>query len=127
MCEHAFVTAEGHPRAVFRRAIERGNYLVAVTTAREIGQLSLDEALELLLLIATKEPERFERAAARWHARFVLETRAVDVADAQLLLGAVAGLREPVPRVQLETIALVAERYKVSSVARVARRCVSSR
>ena len=112
---------------MFRRAIERGNYLVAFTTARELGQLSLDEALELLLLIAKKEPERFDRAAARWHALFVLETSAIGVADAQLLLGAVAGLDDVALRVQLETIALLAERYKVSSVARVARRRLGGR
>jgi hypothetical protein len=57
----------------------------------------------------------------------VVETLGVDIADSQLLLGAVAGLREPLPRVQLETIALVAERYKVSSVARVARRRLNGR
>ena len=51
-----------------------------------------------------------DRAAARWHARFVLETRPIGIADAQLLLGAVAGLNDVALRVQLETIALVAER-----------------
>jgi hypothetical protein len=40
------VTAQGHPRTGFRRAIERGNYLVAVTTAREVGQLDFAEALD---------------------------------------------------------------------------------
>jgi hypothetical protein len=41
------VTAPGHPRAIFRRAIERGNLLVAETTAREIGRVTL---VELLIL-----------------------------------------------------------------------------
>ena len=50
----------------------------------------------------------------------MLETRPIGLADAQLLLGGVAGLNDVALRVQLETIALVAERYKVSSVARVA-------
>jgi hypothetical protein len=35
------LTAQGHPRATFLRAIERGNLLVAETTAREIGRLAL--------------------------------------------------------------------------------------
>jgi hypothetical protein len=43
------VTAQGHPRAIFKRAIENGNVLVAEATAREIG-LSLEEALQLVLL-----------------------------------------------------------------------------
>jgi hypothetical protein len=51
-------TSQGHPRTVFRRALERGNLLVAEATAREIGQVSFAEALELTLLIAEKEPHR---------------------------------------------------------------------
>jgi hypothetical protein len=45
------LTAQGHPRAIFKRAIERGNVLVAEATAREIG-LSLEEALQLVVLYA---------------------------------------------------------------------------
>jgi hypothetical protein len=30
------LTAQGHPRAIFKRAIERGNLLVAEVTAREL-------------------------------------------------------------------------------------------
>jgi hypothetical protein len=32
----------GHPRAIFKRAIERGNVVVAEATAREVGRLSLE-------------------------------------------------------------------------------------
>ena len=117
----------GTSRARFQRAIERRQLLPAEAAAREIGHLSLADALELLLLIAAVQSDRFNAAAARWHARFVVETRGIDIADSQLLLGAVAGLHEPVPRVQLETIALLAERYKVSSVARAARRRLNGR
>jgi hypothetical protein len=48
---------------VFRRALERGNLLVAEATAKEIGRLSLSEALELTLLIARKEPRRHPRGS----------------------------------------------------------------
>jgi hypothetical protein len=41
------VTAQGHPRAIFARAIERGNLLVAEMSAREVGNLTLEEALRL--------------------------------------------------------------------------------
>ena len=34
-------------------------------TARELGGLNLPDALSLLLVIAAKEPTRFERAAIR--------------------------------------------------------------
>jgi hypothetical protein len=49
------LTAQGHPRAIFNRAIERGNLLVAEATLRELGRPSLLELLELTLLIAEKD------------------------------------------------------------------------
>ena len=75
MCEHFRVRG----RRV-RGRCSGGRSSVATTSSpsrppARSARLSLDEALELLLLIAKKEPERFDRAAARWHARFVLETR----------------------------------------------------
>jgi uncharacterized protein (DUF2342 family) len=51
---------------VFNRAIERGNLSVAEVTAREMGKVTLAEALELTALIAFKDPRRHGRAAARW-------------------------------------------------------------
>jgi hypothetical protein len=44
------VTAQGHPRTIFKRAIERSNVAIAEATAREVGRLSLDEALALTAL-----------------------------------------------------------------------------
>jgi hypothetical protein len=45
-----------HGRAgPFPRAIERKNYVAAITTARE-PTLDLDEALKLLILIALHDP-----------------------------------------------------------------------
>jgi hypothetical protein len=40
--------------------------------ARECGNLTLGEALDLVVLYAEAEPAKFERAALRWHARFVM-------------------------------------------------------
>jgi hypothetical protein len=37
------LTAQGHPRAIFKRAIESGNVVVAEATVRELGRLSLVE------------------------------------------------------------------------------------
>jgi hypothetical protein len=34
------LTAQGHPRAIFRRAIERGNLIAAEMTARELGRIA---------------------------------------------------------------------------------------
>jgi hypothetical protein len=41
-----------------KRALERENLIVAEATAREVGALTLLEALELTALIAQKEPQR---------------------------------------------------------------------
>jgi hypothetical protein len=38
-------------------------------TAREIGRVTIAEALELTALVARKQPERFGRFAARWLSR----------------------------------------------------------
>ncbi len=87
------MTAQGHPRAIFKRAIEQGNLLAAEATAREIGQLTLDEALQLVFLYAEKEPLKFERAALRWLARYVTEGKAVSLLKTQLALAALSELR----------------------------------
>ena len=41
--------------------------------ARELGRISLAEALELTILIARKEPERLPRVAVRWLERYLEE------------------------------------------------------
>jgi hypothetical protein len=55
------VTAQGHPRAIFKRAIERGNLVVAEATAREIGRLTLEEAPSSVLIYSEHDPIKFER------------------------------------------------------------------
>ena len=41
---------------IFKRAVERDNLIIAESTARELGRLTLAEALELTALVAHKEP-----------------------------------------------------------------------
>jgi hypothetical protein len=60
---------------------------------REVGQLTLEEALKLVFLYAEKDPRRFDRAAVRWLARYVTEGKAVSLLKAQLALSALAELR----------------------------------
>lgn len=82
------VPSKGSQHAEFQRAVERGNLLLAVTAARDLGQLTLTDSLGLLLLFADKDPDRFERAASRWHARFVLEARDLEISEAFAALAA---------------------------------------
>jgi hypothetical protein len=121
-CEHAFVGEHRSAHAVFQHAVQQRNLLSAEAAARELGRLSLADALAFLLLLSEKDPARFDPAAARWHARFVLEARGLRLSDSQLLLGAVAGLRAPAPVIPLDTIHALAEKAHLTAVATAARR-----
>jgi hypothetical protein len=43
---------------MFKRALDRGNLVVAEGTAKELPPLNLTDALDLTVLIARKEPSR---------------------------------------------------------------------
>jgi hypothetical protein len=86
------LTAQGHSRVQFRRAIASGNVLIAEVTAREFA-LSLEEALQLVLLYAAYEPAKLERAALRWFCRYLAEGKGVTLLGAHVALSALAGLR----------------------------------
>ena len=86
------MTAQGSAYTRFRRAIERKNLMGAEMTLREIGTVSLDDALSYLALLAELRPERVERAAVRWHGRLETETPLLTLAESQLALAALASL-----------------------------------
>ena len=67
------MTSQGTAHGRFTRAIARGNLRGAELAARELGGLSLDDALSLCLLIAERDSPRFERAALRWLERLIAE------------------------------------------------------
>jgi hypothetical protein len=83
------VTSQGSPYNRLRRALDRGNLAEALSSASELKHVGLTEALELCLLLADKEPQRFGRAAVRWHGRFCREAQ-VDLEEAQAVLAALA-------------------------------------
>jgi hypothetical protein len=87
------LTSQGHARTVFRRALERGNLMVAEATAKEIGRVSLAEALELTLLIARKDRRRHPRVAARWLRRYLEEHSETTIDEAALAASCLAALR----------------------------------
>jgi hypothetical protein len=60
----------------------------AEAAARQLGQLTLDNALRLLFLYAEKEPIKFDRAALRWLSRYMSEGKAVLVAQGAARWGA---------------------------------------
>src|SRR3954452_24301824 len=69
------MTSQGSPHARFKRALASGNPTLVVAAAAELGRLSLAEALAVTLVFLPHEPERYERASVRWHARWCLEAR----------------------------------------------------
>lgn len=101
------MTAQGHPRTIFRRAVERGNLVVAEVAAREVGNLTLAEERQLVCLYALAQDAKFERAAVKWLGRFVGECSPL-LFRAQFALAAPAALRddgEVAKRVLLELAA----------------------
>ena len=55
---------------------------MAEATARELGRISLEEALALTALIAEKEPERRSRFAVRWLRRLLEEDERLSIEEA---------------------------------------------
>ena len=64
----------------------------AEMTLREMGTVSLEDALDYLALLAELRPERVERAAVRWHGRLEVEVPLLTLAESQLALAALASL-----------------------------------
>jgi hypothetical protein len=81
----------GSVHAEFKRACKSGNVLLALTTARELGHLSLDDALTLTAVLAQAGDERFDAAAVRVLSRFIDERRP-SLATVRLATDALAAL-----------------------------------
>jgi hypothetical protein len=71
----------------FRRPLDRGNVTEALSSASELPRVGLAEALELCLLLRDKAPERYPRAALRWHGRLCREVD-MSLEEAEAILAA---------------------------------------
>jgi hypothetical protein len=67
------VTAQPHAHVRFRRAIERRALWMAEDAARELPNLPLEDALQLVHLYAERGSPKFEPAARRWLVRYLTE------------------------------------------------------
>jgi hypothetical protein len=85
------MTAQGQPRARFRRAIQRRNLLGAETCAREMGVVDLAEALDLVCLVAEVAPARLDGFARRWLVRLADE-RPLELGELDLAVTALRAL-----------------------------------
>ena len=60
--------------------------MLAEATAREIGWVTIAEALELTALVARKQPHRYGRFAARWLCLWLEEHEKATLDDVALLV-----------------------------------------
>ena len=67
------MTTEAHALVRFRRAIERRALWMAEDAARELTNLPLEDALQLIHLYAERGSPKFETAARRWLVRYLTE------------------------------------------------------
>ena len=93
------MSSQGSAYARFRRSLQHGNPLLVRAAALELPRLTVDDALAVLLVIRAGEPERYEHAAVRWLGKLITDTRALELADAELALAALRGLvgQRPAP------------------------------
>jgi hypothetical protein len=86
------MTSQGSAHGRFTRAIQRRNLWAAEGSLRELGTVSLEDALGYLDLLAEQKPEKLERAAVRWHGRLETEAPILTLAESQLALAALASI-----------------------------------
>jgi hypothetical protein len=86
------VGSQTYDFARFRRALDVGNVTEALSAASCLPHVGMVEALELCLLLCDREPERFSRAAVRWHGRYCREFN-VGLDEALAVLAALGALR----------------------------------
>ena len=67
------MTAQPHAHVRFRRAIERRALWLAEDVARELPNLPLEDALQLVHLYAERGSPKYEKAARGWLVRYLTE------------------------------------------------------
>jgi hypothetical protein len=91
------MTSQGTAHGRFQRAIHHRHVQAAEMAARELGGLSLADALLLCELLANTDPARYELAALRWLQRFIDE-RLPPLTEVALAASALAGASARPPR-----------------------------
>jgi hypothetical protein len=97
------MTSQGTAHGRLQRAVNRGHIQAAEMAAREMGGLSLADALSLCELLARADPARYERAALRWLERFI-EERLPPLTEVALAASALAELRHGHRNAGVETL-----------------------
>jgi hypothetical protein len=85
------MTSQGTANGRFTRAIQRRNLFQAELALWEMRDPSLLVLVDYLDLLADVRPDKFDRAAVKWHGR--LEATILTLAESQLALAALGALR----------------------------------
>jgi hypothetical protein len=80
-------------RTRFQRSLETRRLPIVLAAAAELQTIQLDDALEILILMAHEQDPRFEKAAARWIGRLLTETPPLTLREARWAIAMV----EPLP------------------------------
>ena len=88
------MTSQGTTSGRFTRAIEQRNLFQAELGLRGMREPVLLVLVDYLELLADVRPDKFDRAAVRWHGRLELETPTLTVAESQFALAALGALRQ---------------------------------
>jgi hypothetical protein len=83
---------------------------MAEATARELGKISLEEALALTALVAEKDPERRSRFAVRWLRRLLEEDESLTIEEATIAASCLSALGGPSHEEAYGMLAAIADR-----------------
>src|SRR3954464_15345960 len=86
------MTTQGSAHGRFTRAVKARNLFQVEIALRDLGGVSLLDALDYLDLLAELKPAKVEQAALRWHGRLELAANTLSMAEAQLALAGFASL-----------------------------------
>ena len=81
------MTAQPHAHVRFHRAIERRALWLAEDAARELPNLPLEDALQLVHLYSERRSPKYEKAALRWLQRYLDEREPSLIQFARLASG----------------------------------------
>jgi hypothetical protein len=111
------MTSQGTVRGRFQPAIRDRHLRRATMAARELGNVSLADALALTLLTAEVGDDRWPRAAARWLGRFIIESPAMTIGEAGLASAAIQHLAGRDSRLAAKTLRQLAATHGHATVA----------
>ena len=104
-------TSQGHPYAVFQRALKRRNVLSALAAAKDLPQLNLGEGPFGTFTAAAR---RHPRVASRWLLRLLEEDPHATIEEATLAASSLIALTGVAHEEAAETLRAMSERASIA-------------